>query len=346
MMGIMPEFLHVLVHALMISLFVFVMMMIVDYLNVLTRGKMSLIMHGGRFRQYTLASFLGATPGCLGAFMNVSFYVRGLISFGAVAGGMIATSGDESFVMFAMFPKTALILHVLLFILGIVFAGIIDKLIPLFKIKLCKECHLGLIHPEDKECKCFDVGGWKNFPRIMLSRFALLLAIIIFLVLIGTGIIGPKAWGWERTSVFILLWVALFLISTVPDHYLDHHIWRHIVKGHIWRVFLWTFFALLVIHIGLEHYNFSELVKTNLLGILVLSALVGIIPESGPHLIFVTMFAQGLIPFSILLTSSIVQDGHGMLPLLSYTIRDSLLIKVFNLIIGLGVGLLLFALGF
>lgn len=35
-----------------------------------------------------------------------------------------------------------------------------------------------------------------------------------------------------------------------------------------------------------------------------------------------------------------------MLPLLSYTIRDSLLIKLFDLIIGMGLGAILFSLGY
>jgi hypothetical protein len=85
-------------------------------------------------------------------------------------------------------------------------------------------------------------------------------------------------------------------------------------------------------------------VKENIGLILLISALVGIIPESGPHMVFVMMYASGLIPFSVLLTSSIVQDGHGMLPLLSYTVRDSILIKIFNLIFALGIGLPLFIL--
>jgi hypothetical protein len=57
------------------------------------------------------------------------------------------------------------------------------------------------------------------------------------------------------------------------------------------------------------------------------------------------MYAQGLIPFSVLFTTSFVQDGHGMLPLLSYSIKDSVLIKLFNLVFGLGVGGVLYALG-
>jgi hypothetical protein len=79
--------------------------------------------------------------------------------------------------------------------------------------------------------------------------------------------------------------------------------------------------------------------------IIFIAALVGIIPESGPHLIFVVMFAQGTIPFSVLLTSAIIQDGHGMLPLLSYTPRDAVLIKLINVIIGLSCGLFLYLVG-
>jgi hypothetical protein len=79
--------------------------------------------------------------------------------------------------------------------------------------------------------------------------------------------------------------------------------------------------------------------------VLVIASLVAVVPESGPHLIFVALFADGLVPFSVLLASSIVQDGHGMLPLLSYTLKDSVLIKLFNLAIGLGLGIILYTLG-
>jgi len=79
--------------------------------------------------------------------------------------------------------------------------------------------------------------------------------------------------------------------------------------------------------------------------VLLLGALIGMVPESGLHLIFVMMYAQGLVPFSVLFTASFVQDGHGMLPLLSYSVKDSILIKVFNLVSGIAVGATLFAFG-
>jgi len=53
-----------------------------------------------------------------------------------------------------------------------------------------------------------------------------------------------------------------------------------------------------------------------------------------------------LIPFSVLFTTSFVQDGHGMLPLLSCRLKDSVLIKVFNLTFGLVAGSILYAMGY
>ena len=80
----------------------------------------SAALQGGCFRQYTLASFLGSRPGCLGALMNVSLCVHGIISFGAIVVGMIATSRDEAFVM--------------LFFCTVIFARVSDKLVHMFHL--------------------------------------------------------------------------------------------------------------------------------------------------------------------------------------------------------------------
>jgi hypothetical protein len=75
--------------------------------------------------------------------------------------------------------------------------------------------------------------------------------------------------------------------------------------------------------------------------VLLISVLIGIIPESGPHLMIVTLFSQNLVPFSILLANSIVQDGHGMLPLLAESRKDFLKVKTINMLAGLLVGYIL-----
>ena len=103
---------------------------------------------------------------------------------------------------------------------------------------------------------------------------------------------------------------------------------------------------MMFVHWGFSSWNLELFVRDHMVWVLLIGALVGVIPESGPHLVFVMLYAEGLIPFSVLFTASFVQDGHGMLPMLSYSIRDSLLIKAFNLIFGVTVGAATFALGF
>ncbi|MFC1714084.1 putative manganese transporter [Candidatus Poribacteria bacterium] len=329
-------------HSIMITVFVFAMLMLVDYVNVMTRGRMTSAIRGGRFRQYVVASFLGATPGCLGAFMNVSFYVHGLMSFGAIVGGMIATSGDEAFVMLAMFPGKAILLFGSLFVLGIILAWVTDKIASVLRIEPCQECELTQVHTKEI-CHFFNKDDIPDHSRkLSLARSVMLVLLSIILYGIASGTIGPEDWGWERITFIILLSLSLFILATVPEHYLEEHIWTHIAKEHLWRVFLWSFFAILIINIGFRYWELEAFVKGHMMWVLLIACLVAVIPESGPHLIFVVMFSKGLIPFSVLLASSIVQDGHGMLPLLSYTVRDSMLIKLFNLVFGLTIGVALY----
>jgi hypothetical protein len=178
------EVFDVLKHALMITGFVFVMMLMIDFLDTASERRLSSIIKGGIWRQYVLASLLGSTPGCLGAFMNVSLYEHGIISFGAIVGGMIATSGDEAFVMLAEFPGTAMVLFLFLFAAGVGFAWISDKIIHVTRFHPCESClesqcddcgpHTerqndlrGVIHPSSLTV---------NLKGLTVTRFLLLLA--------------------------------------------------------------------------------------------------------------------------------------------------------------------------
>ncbi|MBU1238737.1 putative manganese transporter, partial [Myxococcota bacterium] len=76
-----------------------------------------------------------------------------------------------------------------------------------------------------------------------------------------------------------------------------------------------------------------------------LAGLIGFIPDSGPHLLFVMLFFQGVIPFSVLAASSISQDGHGAIPLLAHSRKDFFFVKGINLGVGLLVGAVLLLLG-
>lgn len=319
---------------LLITVFIFVMMVIVDYINVITKGRMQSFIKGGGFKQYIFSALFGLIPACLGLFLIVSFYVRGLISFGALFAALLATAGDEELFMFALFPQKAVILLSITFVIAIISGFLIDKLIPILKIKTCKECELSAIHTEDEDFHYFDFKSVsQNLKEMSLSRFLLLLLLIGSILFFIIGMSIEQEIESEKVILIIVNLIATFIIFTVPEHYLNEHIWNHIAKRHLIKIFLITFAVLFSIELVDRFIDLKSLVSqhTNLL---YLSAiLIGLIPESGPHLIFVMMFAKGIIPFEVLLVNTIMQDGHGLLPLLPHSLRDSIYIKLFKLVI-------------
>jgi hypothetical protein len=268
-------------HALEVVLIVFTMMVLVELLNVWTRGKVQYILRGGTWRQYVVSSFLGATPGCAGAFMNVSLYTHGLITFGALAGGFIATSGDEAFIMLALFPRDAMLLFGLLFVAGILCAYVTDRFVAYFKIKTYGDCAMQLHHP-----------------------------------------------GHESVR-----------------HFIVDHVWKHIIRRHLWKIFIWIFGAMFLIDISLHVWDINLLTNGHTLYLIAAAALIGLIPQSGPHIIFITLYAGGIIPFSVLFTSAFIQDGHGLLPMLSVSVHDSIVLKAFNFGFGIIFGVTLYLFG-
>ncbi|MEA2102205.1 MAG: putative manganese transporter, partial [Thermodesulfobacteriota bacterium] len=201
------------------------------------------------------------------------------------------------------------------------------------------------VHLEDN-CNCFPskdiLNQWK---RCTPSRGVLATTLAIFLVFLVIGEVGPGEWGWIKITILSSTLMGLFIVCTVPDHFIEEHLWEHVVKKHAPRVFMWTFGALLIMSFITGNMHLEDLVHDNTWAVMLAAALVGIIPESGPHLIFLTMYAKALIPVSIFIVSSIVQDGHGMLPLLAYSRRDFLVVKLINIVVGLVVGIVLLCFG-
>ncbi len=332
-------------HALMITGFVAVMMLVIEYLNVLSRGEWQERISKRPWGQYLLAAFLGATPGCLGAFAVVSMYAHRRLSLGAVVAAMIATSGDEAFVLFAMVPRTAFLLTGLLFAIGLGAGALTDLVFKNRKLAKLSCDHNMVVH-EEIRCRCYNrhhiTEQWKNCSP---TRGTLVLALLLFLFALVFGQVGPPHWNWIRITLLSTSACALFIVATVPDHVLEDHLWKHVVREHVPRIFLWTFGALLIMHFLIDRWQLGDVLSSGKWVVLGAAGLIGVIPESGPHLIFTTLYAKDLAPFSVLLTSSIVQDGHGMLPMLAHSRRAFLTIKLINLIVGLSIGALLMATG-
>ena len=333
---------NVIKNTIMITSFVLVIMLVIEYINVQSKGNWLKNIEKHPWLQYIVTGIMGIIPGCVGTFAVVSMYIHNLVSFGALITALIAGFGDEAFVMFALIPLTTLKLSAIILIIGIVGGIAVDyfmkgrSIVPLIKL------HFEL-HTNETEHEIFNIKKmWISLRNISFPKGALLGGILLIILGITTNEFsegpGHKSWDWEQISFLVVMIFGLFIILTVSEHFLEKHLWDHVVKKHFLKILLWTFGALLFIEIFKTQVHLDAWIKSNQFIILLMALLIGIIPESGPHLIFVTLFINGSIPFSILLASSIVQDGHGSLPLLAESKRSFLLAKSINILIGLIVG--------
>lgn len=328
----------VLQHTLMVTLFVLVVMLMIEYITVQTRGKWSKPLGKSGYLQILVAALLGLVPGCLGAFTAVSLYIHRTFSFAALLTAMIATTGDEAFVMFSMFPGKALELNLYIFLLAIL-AGSVYYLIFKNKGPLRSDEKEFPLHSEEPDCICYSPEMIiPQLRKISFTRALLITGGLLFMLHLFTTAEFHQPNGWEKATYIIVTLIGLFIVTTVPDHFLNEHLWKHTIKRHIPRIFIWTLLAFLVIDVFLAYFDLDHWISSNTMIMLVLALLVGIIPQSGPHIIFVTLFAEGAIPFSVLFANSIVQDGHGAIPLLAESPRSFIMMKTIKLGIGIIAG--------
>ncbi|MBN1645539.1 arsenic efflux protein [Candidatus Woesearchaeota archaeon] len=261
-------------------------MIVIELLVLKYREKILKFINKKIILNYVVSSFMGIIPGCIGTFAMDSLYMSGLLGFGGIVAVMIATSGDEAFIMISMALRGeiswALIvaLAVLLFGLAIIGGYLADYIKKKTNMRFCTKCKIE--YHEEKEFKL--------------------------------------------------------------KHFFHEHIYLHILKKHIWRIFLWLFAAIFVIELLQDNITL-EFTGASIFFVFLIACMVAVLPISGPNIFLIVMFSKGMIPFSVLLANSIIQDGHGLLPIMGFSMDDALRIKLFNFIFGFVVGIILLVIG-
>ena len=383
----MHLFIDILRNSILITGLVVVMMMMIESLNIESKGLMFKGLRKTKIGQVIVAALLGSIPGCMGGFATVSLYTHRLFSFGALVAMMIASSGDEAFVMLAMFPEKAMFLFAFLFVLAIISGYLTDKVYDRMHARKCNRCEhdeCGVqtdcegynIHSED--CLHNDNGITEEKPEknrhFGWKRIVMFVGLAAFIAALASGQLGHDheahshegcqhevhmhdcecadthhnednglhidllSEGWMNVLFAGLSVIVLFVLIFASDHFVEDHLWNHIVKTHLPTIFAWTFGVLLVLGITLQHIDIGSWISDNTALMILLATAIGIIPESGPHLIFVTLYAAGVIPLPVLIASSISQDGHASIPLLAESKKSFMWAKSVNCLVALIAG--------
>ena len=353
---------------------VVVMMMMIESLNIESKGMIFKGLRKTKVGQVVIGALLGSIPGCMGGFATVSLYTHRMFSFGALIAMMIASSGDEAFIMLAMIPQQALVLFAILFVIAVVTGILVDISGKRFNLGIKTECEDGYaVHEHHQEDKTQEKPVQRHFSW---KRISMLIGLAVFIAALAGGQLGhdhgshaasPAAHSechhhdcthdhahshadtghktfnlldeqWMNIIFAGLSVLVLVVLIFASDHFVEEHLWEHIVKKHLPVIFAWTFGVLLVLGIGLQYVQIDHWISNNTALMILLATLIGIIPESGPHMIFVTLFATGVVPFPVLLASSISQDGHASIPLLAENRRSFLWAKIINCAVALTAG--------
>ncbi len=438
-------------NSILITGLVIVMMMMIESLNIESRGMVLSGLRKTKFGQVIIAALLGSVPGCMGGFATVSLYTHGLFSFGALVAMMIASTGDEAFIMLAMIPDQALAIFAGLLILAVIVGLLVDLINDRRHARHCpKHDHTGcgpatdcpdgyVIHTHDcagthdrastsehhapeihtPDGKCCQAGTAASPERPAsvsthggasgrrparekrtygLKRITMFIGLAAFIAALATGNLGhdhgahaghahtdrhvevhdghDHACGhahshesdvhfhnedghmheienagesngfkidllsedWMNVLFAGLSVIVLFVLIFASDHFVEGHLWDHIIKKHFLTIFSWTSGVLLVLGISLQFIDIEHWISDNTALMIMLATIVGIIPESGPHLIFLTLYAAGVVPLPVLIASSISQDGHASIPLLAESRRSFLWAKAINCLAALIVG--------
>ena len=410
-------------NSILITGLVVVMMMMIESLNIESKGLFFKGLKKTKVGQVVFGALLGSIPGCMGGFATVSLYTHKMFSFGALIAMMIASSGDEAFIMLAMIPEKALLIFAILFVVAVAAGIVTDTIADRLHSRKChksdhsecgevSDCTEGYaVHIEHSNCEHHsnheqgDHSEAKAKESTLRSgkrhygwkRISMLIGLAVFITALAAGKLGHdhsahtheaahahceacshtheaahahgescshtheaahanehgESCTHEHTEgkTFDLLsedWMnvlfaglsiyVLIVLLFASDHFVEDHLWNHIIRRHLLTIFLWTTGVLLIVGIGLQYVSLDKWISDNTAVMILLAALIGMIPESGPHLIFVTLFAAGAVPFPVLLASSISQDGHASIPLLAENRKSFAAAKLLNCIIALAAG--------
>ncbi len=146
---------------------------------------------------------------------------------------------------------------------------------------------------------------------------------------LGDGV-GDQLWrlvGLVGTFLSVGLFLAGKQFLAATDHEEQEHKLYSLKEslihsgGEVAFVGTWVFVAYLAYEILLQLVGGDAALADAMMSAgftsVVVGAMIGLIPGCGPQVIFVTLFAKGMIPFSALLANAISQDGDALFPLIA-----------------------------
>ena len=299
--------------------------------------------------QVPIAAGLGALPGCGGAIMVITQYIRGGISFGSVVSVLTATMGDAAFLLLAQAPATGLSIFAIGFVVGILSGYAVDAIHGTDFLRYKGDGR----DPACSPCiRRVDSKAWRYLwtiflvPGLVFGGFVAFQAdtAAIFGTFMGTETV---IWvGLTGAIISLLLWGIVSPIRPDPSTEDNTSVgWASAgtgrlgdaparVVGDTCFVTVWVAFAYLIYELGVHFtgVDLKVLFQTWAPLVPLIAILVGFIPGCGPQVVVAAMYLNGLVPFSAEIGNAISNDGDALFPAIAMAPKAAIIATLYSAI--------------
>jgi hypothetical protein len=300
--------------------------------------------------QVPIAAALGALPGCGGAVMVITQYIRGGIGFGSVIAVLTSTMGDAAFLVLAQKPTSGLALIASGFVIGTLSGYAVEKIHGAGFMR-----HDGKGSDASSSGPCFrrvESRAWRWLwfallvPGLVLGGFVAFQAdtaaligapfgVDIALWVGGAGaIVSMLLWGYvrpvraesggdgERPAALGWASASEGRLSDAPAR----------VVGDTCFVTVWVIFAYLIYELGVHFsgVDLGQLFRVWAPLVPLMAILVGFLPGCGPQVVVATLYVGGIVPFSAELGNAISNDGDALFPAIAMAPRAAIVATLYS----------------
>ncbi|MCO7206025.1 MULTISPECIES: putative manganese transporter [unclassified Pseudoalteromonas] len=329
-----------------VSVFVAATLLIYYYLiDRLPQLQLSYLRAKSGILEVSFASILGALPGCGGAIIVVTQFTKKQASFGSVVAVLTATMGDAAFLLLATRPLDGL----LMMLIGVAVGIISGQIVNTFHSPNQFQPDEAGEYYEQPQCQPKAL----KFSR-PIWKFTLVPSLIIAFVIATNSDLsefsqsvntGVTLFG----SIMALLTVVVWSLSSKGSSYKQvtseeapctppSKLTKVLMDTHFvtaWVVASFMLFEILVNLVGVDLTAwFSEYAYLAPL----VAVAIGLLPGCGPQIVVMTLYIQGIIPFSAMAANAISNDGDALFPAIALAPKAALIATVYSTIPALLLG--------
>ncbi len=299
--------------------------------------------------QVPIAAGLGALPGCGGAIMVITQYIRGGISFGSVVSVLTATMGDAAFLLLAQAPTTGLSIFAIGFVVGVSSGYVVDAIHGTDFLRYKGDGR----DPACSPCiRRVDSKAWRYLWTLFLVPGLIFGGFVAFQAdtasLFGT-FMGTETVIWIGLTGAIISLMLWGIVSPIrPDPATEDNTsvsWASAgtgrlgdaparVVGDTCFVTVWVAFAYLIYELGVHFtgVDLKVLFQTWAPLVPLIAILVGFIPGCGPQVVVAAMYLNGLVPFSAEIGNAISNDGDALFPAITMAPKAAIIATLYSAI--------------